>query len=103
MEIMSLYLGTSGYGDVYSNNICILENSDLYELGNCDVNHLDQMIPYFANNRYYTKTGNISVHCGKYHWTLEQFQARGFEIGTKVSRLVPDDEVIRWGKELFNI
>ena len=75
----------------------------MYTLGNCDPYHLDQMIPHLANNRYYTKTGNVSVPCGKYHWTLEQFQARGFEIGTKVSRLVPDDEVIRWGKELFDI
>jgi len=97
-------LGTSGYGDVFMDNVCVSHTpNDMYRLGNCDVNNLRQMIPFFANNRYYTTTGNITIDCSGNKWTLDQFQARGFDIGTTVQKLPSDDTIIKWGKDLFKL
>ena len=98
-----MHLGTSGYGDVYTYNRCIIDTSALYSLGTCDINHWNDLIPYFANNHYFTKNGTIQFKCGSTTWDLKEAQAHGVELGTEVSSQPTDDEVIQWGKELLGI
>ncbi|XP_057307631.1 uncharacterized protein LOC130645609 isoform X2 [Hydractinia symbiolongicarpus] len=96
-------IGTSGYGDVYESNTCIIGRPNLYDLGSCKVGYLMELIPYFARNRYYTPNATIEVKCGDETWDLHQFQMHGMEIGTVVNHLVDDDVVIGWGKDLLGL
>jgi len=43
------------------------------------------------------------VQCGSNKWNLTEAQALGVDVGTKVGKLPPDDEVIKWGRDLLGL
>lgn len=100
---MIFLLGTSGYGDVYQNNRCVIGAETIYTLGACDTKHLDMTIPHFANNHIYTPNGTVIIECGKNKWNLTEAQSRGIDVGSKVAKLPEDDEIITWGKSLLGL
>ena len=100
---MSLPKGTSGYGDVYQNNKCVIGIQNIYALGKCDINHIDMTIPHFANNQLYTPDGTVIIQCGSNQWNITQAQSHGIDVGSKVSKLPNDDDIIQWGKDLFGL
>ena len=65
--------------------------------------YIRELIPLTTGNQYYTQFGNITVTCGSYTFDLFQFQMHGMEVGSTVSKLVGDDEVIGWGRGLLGI
>eukprot|EP00111_Clytia_hemisphaerica_P003098 TCONS_00008789-protein len=96
-------LGTSGYGDVYQNNKCVIGIQNIYSLGKCDINHIDMTIPHFVNNQLYTPDGTVIIQCGSNQWNITQAQAHGIDVGSKVDKLPNDDYIIQWGKDLFGL
>ena len=94
----------SGWDEVWSNNTCIISSSVVYENGACDPSHLKGLVPFTANNHFYTADGNITIPCGKnITFTLAQYQALGYDIGTIVSKLPTNEEIIAWGKQLLGL
>jgi len=94
----------SGWDEVWSNNTCVINSSTVYSNDECDPSHLKGLVPFTANNHFYTATGNISIPCGKGTvFTLEQYQSMGYDIGSTVSKLPTNDQIIAWGKQLLDL
>eukprot|EP00794_Sanderia_malayensis_P005521 gene5521-6206_t len=93
----------SGYGEVYVDNTCISAKESVYRIGSCTEEHLEDVFPQTADNHYYTPTGKIVVECGASRWSLEQFQDRGFDVGTSQEKPVSTAQIITWGKTVLGI
>ena len=92
----------SGWGEVWTNNTCVTSSSDVYHYGVCDPSHLKGLVPFTANNWFYTENGTVSIDCdGKK--TLQQYQALGYDIGSTVSKLPSNGEIVSWGKMLLKL
>ena len=87
----------SGWDEVWSYNICVMNSSTVYNFGPCDPSHLKGLVPFTANNFFFTAAGNIRIPCGKNTtFTLEQYQSMGYDINSTVSKLPSNDEIIAW-------
>ena len=93
----------SGWDEVWSNNTCIISSSKVYDNGACDPSHLKGLVPFTANNHFYTAAGNISIPCGGKVFTLEQYQLMGYDVGSTVSKLPTSEQIITWGKQLLGL
>ena len=94
----------SGWDEVWSNNTCIITSSTVYDNSACDPSHLKGLVPFTANNHLYTAAGNISIPCGKNTTLiLKQYQAMGYDVGSTVSKLPTNDQIISWGKQLLGL
>ena len=88
---------------MYQSNRCVIGANNIYALGACDTKHLDMTIPHFANNNLYTPDGTVIIQCGSNKWNLTEAQSHGVDVGSKVSKLPEDDEIIQWGKDLLGL
>ena len=93
----------SGWDDRYTDNKCIIQEVQVYDFSNCKLENITQLIPFTARNKFYTPDAKIAFKCDKYTWSLEEFQNKGFDIGSTVSPLVDVKEVIQWGKDLLGL
>ena len=94
----------SGWDEVWSNNTCIISSSVIYYNNACDPTHLKGLVPFTANNHFYTANGTVMIPCGKNTtFTLEQYQKLGYDIGSTVDKLPSNSEVISWGKQLLGL
>ena len=93
----------SGWDEVYVSNTCILSQDSVYRIGTCIEESIEELVPYTGNNRFYTASGNITIRCGGYTWTLAEFQKRGFDIASTVQKQVGIDVVIGWGKKVLDL
>ena len=93
----------SGWGEVWSNNTCIISRSEVYENNACDPTHLKGLVPFTASNHFYTADGTISIPCGKSTFTLEEYQKLGYDIGSTVDKLPSNSVVISWGQQLLGL
>ena len=94
----------SGFDEVYANNTCIIGNPDIYEFGTCNPDGDDKgLIPLTYNNTFYAPKREIYIKCKSKTFTLEQFQALGYDKGSVVNDIVDTETVIKWGRELLNI
>ena len=93
----------SGWGDRYTDNICIIHESQVYQFSSCKLENMKDLIPFTARNHFYTPGAKVVFKCDGNTWTLKEFQEKGYDIGSTVSDLVDTKEVIQWGKDLFNL
>ena len=75
----------------------------MYRIGSCTEQVLEDVFPQTGDNNYYTPTGKVVIECGGKTWSLEQFQARGFDIGTSENEPVSVAQVISWGKKALDL
>lgn len=93
----------SGWGDRYTDNICIIHETQVYEFASCKLENMKELIPFTAQNRFYTPEAKIIFKCDGNTWTLKEYQAKGYDIGSTVSDLVDTKEIIQWGKDIFHL
>lgn len=91
----------SGWGEVWSNNTCIIGNPNVYEFGNCDPDNLNQLVPETANNTFYAPNHSIYISCKGQKWTLQEYQQKGYDIGSAVKDIVDVKTVVQWGRDLL--
>ena len=97
-------LDNSGWGEVWTNNTCVITSSNVYEFSACNPSHLKNLVPFTANNQFYTANGTISIRCGKNTTlTLKAYQALGYDTGSTVEKLPLNEVIISWGKELLGL
>ena len=91
-----------GHADVFHSNICIVEGSQPHigTLWQCDA--LNGMNP--TRNKYYTLTGNATWGCkpDSESLTLDQMQAKGFEIGSTIGHYPKTESIMAWAKQILN-
>ena len=93
----------AGQGEVWSNNTCVITSSVVYSDSGCDPKHLKGLVPFTANNHFYTANGTVSIPCGNTTLTLEDFQKLGYDIGSTVDKLPSNSDIITWGKQLLGL
>lgn len=95
----------SGWGEVYSNNTCIIGNPNVYSNSACNPSGGDNalLVPFSAGNRFYAPKAYVYFACGGKNLTLPEWQALGFDLGSTVSDLVDTATVIQWGKNLLGM
>ena len=94
----------SGWGEVWSNNTCVITSSNVYSNGDCNPFHLTDLVPFTASNHFYTANGKVVIQCGKYTtFTLQQYQALGYDIGSTVGMLPSNKEIVSWGELLLGL
>ena len=94
----------SGWGEVWANNTCIIGNPNIYKFGSCNPSGSNTgLIPLTANNTFYAPSADIYIKCGSTKWSLAQFQALGYDLGSQVHVPVSDPTIIEWGRNLLGI
>jgi len=93
----------SGWGELWTNNTCVITSSIIYSNTRCDVTHLKGLVPFTANNHFYTANGTAIIHCSGTVLTLNDYKKLGYDLGSTVDKLPDDDEVISWAKKLLRL
>ena len=93
----------SGWDEVWTNNTCVITHSVVYYNDKCNVAHLKGLVPFTANNHFYTADGTVVITCGKEKLTLAEYQKLGYDIGSVVDKLPSNEQVISWGKQLLGL
>lgn len=98
---------SSGWGEVYAENRCILagrEGGSLYRFDKCDPDDLNATVDFTFNNSFYAPNGIVSVQCGNgAAWSLEEYQARGYDLGSTAGPPPPLATVLDWARELVGL
>ena len=92
----------SGWGEVWANNVCITKNPSLYQFRNCDPTNLTDLVPFTAYNSFYAPDEFVYISCGNVNFTLAEYQAVGYDIGSTVSDLPTIGQIIEWGRQLLD-
>lgn len=92
-------LGDSGWGDVWSNNTCVMYGASMYNFGTCDAANPQPglLIPTISGNRFYSAANSYQFSCGGKTLTLSQAQAVGVDIGSSVSAALPIQQIVTLG------
>lgn len=94
-----------GYGHLWENNTCaVMSVANIYNFWQCDPDNLPLSIPFVAANNLYA-SGQINITCaasGKW-WTLQSFQAIGYDLLTTQYPPATLDQLISWGRATFNL
>ena len=94
----------SGWGEVWANNTCIIGNPNIYKFDSCTpTGNNSGLIPFTANNTFYAPNEDIYIQCGDVKLSLEQFQKKGYDIGSRVRDPVGYDTIVEWGRMLLGL
>lgn len=94
----------SGWGEVWSNNTCIIGNPNVYDFGSCNPKaSLQGIVPMTAGNKFYAPNKNIYIKCGSEHYTLSDYQKLGYDVGSTVQDVVDTETIIKWGRDLLGL
>jgi hypothetical protein len=97
-------LDSAGWGDIWSNNRCIIGNRTVYDFENCDTERDSRdLVPYTASNVFYAPYKDLTVLCGGKNITLQEYQRMGFDIGSLVYDIVDSDIIQKWAQEQFGL
>ena len=93
-----------GWGEMWSNNSCIIGNPNVYDFVSCDPDKsLKGIVPFTSNNKFYTPNKDIYIKCKNKNFSLAEFQSMGYDIGSTVSDVVDTDTIVAWGKEILGM
>ena len=94
---------TSGWGEKWTNNTCIIGNPNVYLFGACVLSGPNKLIPFTANNSFYIPNKSIYINCERKKLSLSEFQKMGNDIGSTVADIADTADIIAWGKELLGL
>ena len=95
--------GASGWDEVWSNNICILGNPNVFQFTGCSLTDNAGLVPMSANNVFYTPNAHLYILCERVELSLEKYQEMGYEVGSVVKELPTNDEIMKWAKEILDM
>ena len=97
--------GTKSLNEVWVNNTCILyKSSSPYNILDC--NTASWFVPYLASNKMYIPAGaQVAFYCKTngtlVRFSLEQWQAMGYDLGTTVETTPDVQTILQWGREML--
>ena len=103
---MDIYaaLDSSSWGEIWSDNKCIIGNPTIYSFTSCDPEQDNRnLVPYTANDVFYAPYKDIDVLCGDKKISLQEYQSMGFDVGSVVYDLVDSDTIKQWAQEQFGL
>ena len=93
----------SGWGEVWSNNTCIIGNPNIYLFQNCYPDDLKDLVPETAYNKFYAPNKYIYILCGGKKLSLHEYQKLGYDIGSTVGDPADTPTIIQWGRDLLGL
>ena len=91
--------------DTDANNTCVHQTGSVYEWqryqGCGPGKNLNQTAEITCNNRFFTTDGEVHIKCKNETWSLEQYQKKGYDMGSTVAELPPPIEIVQWAAHLF--
>ena len=93
----------SGWDEVWINNTCITRNPSIYQFNRCDPKDLTDIVPYTANNSFYAPNKFVYISCRNVNFTLDEYKAMGYDIGSTVSDLPTIEQIIEWGRQILGM
>eukprot|EP01052_Picozoa_sp_SAG31_P031073 SAG31_NODE_3254_length_4489_cov_1.441002_4_plen_166_part_00 len=95
----------SGYGEIWASNRCHLTkpSANVYAYDRCSPEALNATVDYTFNNTFYTGDGKIVVSCNDQHWTLEQYQALGYDKESREESPPGLTRLLGWARDMLNL
>ena len=93
----------SGWGEVWSNNTCIIGSPNVYRFSSCILDDPTGLMPLTADNRFYAPNKYVYFSCEGESLSLKEFQVLGYDLGSTVSELVDTETIVAWGKQVLNM
>ena len=93
----------SGWGEVWSNNTCVIGNPNIYLFQNCYLDDLKDLVPETAYNKFYAPSKYIYISCGGKQLSLQEYQKLGHDIGSTIADPADTPTIIQWGRELLGL
>lgn len=94
----------SGWNETWANNRCIMgDPSSTYAYSRCNPDQLEGTVDNTWGNEFFTPDASVSFKCQNNHWTLEQYQQRGFDLGLTVHHLPTSAQIVAWAEEILEI
>ena len=94
----------SGWGEVWSNNSCVIGNPNIYEFGSCDPSKpLKGVVPFTANNKFYAPKKEIYIECKETKYSLSEYQKLGYDLGSTVSDVLETSAIVQAGRDILGI
>jgi len=95
--------GVSGWGEQWQYNVCIKDDDDVYDLGNCAANDPALTVPLTLSNQFHTPNATIALDCSGAKLTLQQWQSAGMDIGSTFGAPLSADEIIALGRAVLEM
>ena len=92
----------SGWDEVFSDNICITGNPNIYEFS-CTLTDNSGLVPMTANNIFYAPNAHVYVFCDGVELPLEKYQEMGYDVDSVVMNLPSNEEIIKWAKQMLDM
>jgi hypothetical protein len=95
----------SGYSEVWSSNRCHLTkpSASVYAYDRCSPEALNATVDFTFNNSFYTSDGKIAVRCNGDRWTLDQYQALGYDKASTEQVAPPLPTLLAWAHEMLHV
>jgi hypothetical protein len=108
LSVSSLPVVSEGgvFDSSYSGITCVLADAgDAYLNigGACDPTQPDTFTLHLGNNTIYAPNKDATVNCGGKTYTMDEWLATGIDPGTTVLDEPTPQQVIAWGRAMFNI
>ena len=95
--------GYPGNADIFSNNTCITASGDMYHYSKCDPENIPDTTDRSFGNTFISP-GEVSFTCGSKNYTLNSFQAAGYEESSTHQTAMPSAAAIsEMGARLLSI
>ena len=89
--------------DIYRNNTCITATGEMYHYSRCDPENIPDLTDLSSGNTFISP-GTPSFKCGGSNFTLESYQAAGYEKGSTHRSAMPSaGEIAGMGAALLGI
>ena len=102
--IASVPFASSGLQDQWWNNTCIASQShQFFKFESCNSTNLtDGTIPFpMKTNHYYSSDSSYELMCNGQTWNLSGVQAQGVDLGSTLSFLPSDEDLVIMGHSLL--
>ena len=101
---VSSELDSSGWGEVWANNKCVIGNPSVYSFTSCDPEQDNRdLVPFTFDNEFYVPNKDIQIQCGNKNLTLQEYQKMGFDVGSIVHNIVDSKTIAGWVREQFGL
>ena len=94
----------SGWGEEWTDNTCVVGScATVYDFTSCTAGHNTGLVPYTANNTFYTPYKRAYVDCGGTNTSFEAWQNRSYDVGSVVLGPLDTKTIIEFGRQLLGL
>ena len=93
----------SGWDEVWSDNICVIGNPNLFQFNKCALTDDAGLIPMSSNNVFYAPNADVYILCDGQKLSLKEYQDLGFETDSVAKDLPSNKDVMDWARQILDL